>query len=56
MDFGVTEDGRTILIEVNDGYSLGAYGLEPTLYTRLLTARWAELNGTDDIINNMSLE
>ena len=50
MDFGVTDDGRTILIEVNDGYSLGAYGLEPTLYARLLTARWAELNGTEDII------
>lgn len=50
MDFGVTDDGRTILIEVNDGYSLGAYGLESTLYARLITARWAELNGTEDIL------
>ena len=48
MDFGVTDDGRTLLIEVNDGYSLGTYGLEATLYARLLSARWAELNGTED--------
>lgn len=26
-DFGVTSDGRTLLVEVNDGYSLGPYGL-----------------------------
>ena len=50
MDFGVTDDGQTILIEVNDGYSLGAYGLEATLYAKLLTARWAELNGTEDAV------
>ena len=50
MDFGVTDDGRTLLIEVNDGFSLGTYGLEETLYARLLTARWAELNGTEDIL------
>ena len=48
LDFGVTDDGRTLLIEMNDGYSLGIYGLDPTLYARLLTARWAELNGTID--------
>lgn len=49
VDFGVTDDGRTLLIEVNDGFSLGTYGLEETLYVKLLTARWAELNGTEDI-------
>lgn len=48
LDFGVTSDGRTLLIEMNDGYSLGAYGLEPELYAKLLTARWAELNRTQD--------
>lgn len=26
IDFGVTDDGRTLLIEVNDGYALGSYG------------------------------
>ena len=56
LDFGVTDDGRTLLIEMNDGYSLGTYGLEATLYARLLTARWAELNGTEDIFKNMDIE
>ena len=51
LDFGVTEDGRTLLIEVNDGYSLGAYGLEATLYAQLLAARWAELNNTISLPN-----
>ena len=50
MDFGVTDDGRTLLIEVNDGYSLGTYGLEATLYARLLSARWAEMTGTEDVL------
>lgn len=48
LDFGVTDDGRTLLIEANDGFSLGVYGLEATLYARLLSARWAELNDTED--------
>jgi hypothetical protein len=48
LDFGVTDDGRTLLVEMNDGYSLGIYGLDPILYVRLLTARRAELNGTID--------
>lgn len=52
LDFGVAKDGRTLLIEANDGYSLGAYGLEATLYAKLLTARWAQLNNTEDIFKD----
>jgi hypothetical protein len=33
----------TILVEVNDGYSLGHGGLVADLYARLLLARWDEL-------------
>lgn len=47
-DFGVTHDGRTLLVEVNDGYSLGCYGLQHNLYAQLLAARWAELTETPD--------
>ena len=47
-DFGVTRNGRTLLVEVNDGYSLGSYGLQRNLYAQLLSARWAELTGTND--------
>lgn len=48
IDFGVTADGKTVLIEVNDGYALGNYGLFRILYAQLLSARWAELTGTKD--------
>lgn len=51
MDFGKTNDGRTILVEVNDGYSLGAYGLFPTDYCKLLSARWSQIMGTTDYCN-----
>lgn len=43
IDVGVLLNGETCLIEVNDGWSLGNYGLEPKLYTRLLTERWIEI-------------
>ena len=55
FDFGVTDDGRTLLVEMNDGYSLGVYGLEDELYARLLSARWAEMSGTEDILKEISL-
>lgn len=48
IDFGLTSDGRTLLIEVNDGYALGCYGLFYIDYAKLLSARWAELTGTED--------
>lgn len=51
IDFGLTEDGRTLLLEVNDGYSLGSYGLFPLDYAKLLSARWAELTETHDECN-----
>lgn len=43
IDFGITSDGRTLLIECNDGYSLGNYGLEPNLYSLLLAKRWLQI-------------
>lgn len=43
IDFGVTNDGRTLLIEVNDGYAIGCYELEDVLYARFLKARWDEI-------------
>ncbi len=46
VDIGVTASGDTLLIELNDGYSLGAYGLPPARYARLLEARWDEMTAT----------
>ena len=36
------------LIEVNDGYSIGSYGLFPADYARLLSSRWAQMTGAKD--------
>jgi hypothetical protein len=35
----------TFLVECNDGYSLGNYGLTPSIYTRGLLIRWREILG-----------
>lgn len=43
LDFGLLADGKTALVEANDGYSLGVYAAECEPYTDLLFARWAEL-------------
>jgi hypothetical protein len=50
LDFGVDENGKYWLVEVNDGYSLGSYGMEPIKYVKFLSARWAELTGTTDYL------
>ena len=43
IDFGITDKGQTLLVEVSDGYSLASFGLLPSLYMNVLSARWHEL-------------
>ena len=43
LDLGVLSDGETALVEWNDGFSLGSYGLDASLYAELILARWREL-------------
>jgi hypothetical protein len=43
LDFGVTSGAWTRLVEANDSYALGNYGLPSALYAQLLEARWEEL-------------
>lgn len=43
LDFGVTAEGKTILIEINDGFGLGAYGLDALRYATMMLNRWDEL-------------
>lgn len=45
IDFGVLADGQTALVEVNDGFSFGCYGLNPFDHARLLQTRWLEMVG-----------
>ena len=51
FDIGVTKQGETVLIEANDGFSLGSYGLFNLNYAKLLSARWAQLNSVEDYCN-----
>ncbi len=46
LDVGVTNKGETVLIECNDGWSLGNYGACPVIYTNLLMKRWNQLMTT----------
>ncbi len=51
LDFGVDANNNTILVEVNDGHSLGSYGISPINYAKFLSARWSELTDTTDYLN-----
>lgn len=48
IDFGITKENKTLLIEVNDGWALGSYGLESHLYSKFLLTRWAQITNTID--------
>jgi hypothetical protein len=41
----VTDDGRTLLVEANDAFALGAHGIDTVAYARLLEDRWIEITG-----------
>jgi hypothetical protein len=51
IDFGLTDDGRFLIVEVNEGYSIGNYGLFYTDYAKLISARWAEMTNQTDLCN-----
>ena len=43
LDVGVLDPGVTALVEVNDGFSAGCYGLRPDLYVKFLADRWCQM-------------
>lgn len=45
LDIGVLENGQTVLIEINDGWAIGNYGLEPQTYYLFVRNRWLQLTG-----------
>lgn len=51
LDIGLTDCDRTFVIEVNDGYSLGCYGLLSHEYAKFLATRWAQITSTSDYCN-----
>lgn len=51
LDFGLTADGRFLIVEVNEGYAIGNYGLFYIDYAKLISARWAEMTHQEDLCN-----
>jgi hypothetical protein len=47
LDFGVTRDRRTLLVEANDAFALGAQGIDAVAYAKMLEDRWLEITGAD---------
>ena len=45
LDLGVTDDGQTLLVEVNDAWALGAYGTPSIPFTEMIVNRWKEMVG-----------
>jgi hypothetical protein len=43
LDVGIDKYGRTILIEVNDFWAIGGYGLDGKTYARMLIDRFQEI-------------
>ncbi|NEU81736.1 ATP-grasp domain-containing protein [Nostoc sp. UIC 10630] len=43
IDFGVLDSGETALVEMNDGFAIGAYKIDRKNYTDMIVARWEEL-------------
>ena len=43
IDFGILDSGETALVEMNDGFSIGAYKINRKDYTDMILARWEEL-------------
>lgn len=45
LDWGITSCNTTVLVEMNDGFSFGGYGLHPGYMSQMISARWFELTG-----------
>ncbi|MGZ8924592.1 MAG: ATP-grasp domain-containing protein [Nitrososphaeraceae archaeon] len=45
LDFGVLRSGDTILIEANDAFAIGNYGIEPYYYYLFIRDRWLQITG-----------
>jgi hypothetical protein len=43
MDIGITECGKTILIECNNGYSTGNYGMSDIMYAKFLKQSYLDI-------------
>lgn len=45
LDIAIDKNGKNYLIEVNDGWAIGNYGLTPKDYFSFVKTRWLQLTG-----------
>lgn len=45
VDIARLNDGSTVVVEVNDAYALGSYGMPSIPYAQMIDARWQQLVG-----------
>jgi len=43
-DLGITDDGRTLVVECNDVMSLGLYGVSSLIAASMLEKRWSQIH------------
>jgi hypothetical protein len=43
LDVGITASGKTVVVECNDFWALGTYGMDPIAYSRMSAQRWHEM-------------
>lgn len=43
LDVGITDTEKTLVVEINDAFSLGSYGLPHIVYAQMLETRWLEM-------------
>lgn len=47
LDMGVLDNDLTAIVEFNDAYSLGSYGIPSWMYVKMILSRWNEMVGLD---------
>lgn len=47
IDMALDDKDQTVLVEVNDAFALGSYGLDAVKYASMIEARWDEIVGLD---------
>lgn len=45
LDIGIDVNGENYLIEINDGWAVGNYGLNPVDYFSFVKTRWLQITG-----------
>lgn len=47
LDVAITDNNETVIIELNDSYALGSFGLSSNLYAEMILKRWGQLTSNN---------